>query len=169
MSQQSSPTTPVAEELNPIAAPNAPKKPNENFILLGLPPPPKIKLEPEQSDIGEDSQPSLPRRSNREGKQASFDQGMVPNTQRYQAYAVRVEPNTYNQAMKVEDSEIWKQAIEEEMDALLRNKTFEIVPRPINRNVVGCKWVFKVKYKADGSIGRYKARLVAKGFSQQPG
>ena len=56
--------------------------------------------------------------------------------------------------MKAEDSEIWKQAIEEEMDALLRNKTFEIVPRPINRNVVGCKWVFKVKYKADGSIER---------------
>ena len=71
--------------------------------------------------------------------------------------------------MKAEDSEIWKQAIEEEMDALLRNKTFEIAPRPINRNVVGCKWVFKVKYKADGSIEGYKARLVAKGFSQQPG
>ncbi|KAF5205376.1 Gag-pol polyprotein [Thalictrum thalictroides] len=77
LSQQSSPTTPVAEELNPIAAPNAPKKPNENFILLGLPPPSKIKLEPEQSDIGEDSQPSLPRRSNRERKQASFDQDLL--------------------------------------------------------------------------------------------
>jgi hypothetical protein len=36
-------------------------------------------------------------------------------------------------------------------------------------NIVGCKWVFRLKRKADGSIDRHKARLVAKGFHQQPG
>ncbi|KAI0993893.1 hypothetical protein K3495_g14291 [Podosphaera aphanis] len=45
-----------------------------------------------------------------------------------------------------------------------------IVPTSLSdHNVVGSKWVFKVKYKADGSVEQYKARLVAKGFSQQPG
>ena len=36
-------------------------------------------------------------------------------------------------------------------------------------NLVGCKWIFKLKYKSDGSVDRYKARLMAKGFYQQPG
>lgn len=94
---------------------------------------------------------------------------MVPNTQRYQAYAVRLEPKTYFQAMKSDDYELWGKAIEEEMDALNKNNTWEIVPRPKDRNIVGSRWVFKIKHKADGSLDRYKARLVAKGFSQQPG
>lgn len=54
-------------------------------------------------------------------------------------------------------------------DALNRNKTWEVVPCPKDRNIVGSRWVFKIKHKADGLIERYKARLVAKGFSQQPG
>ncbi|KAI0993459.1 hypothetical protein K3495_g14725 [Podosphaera aphanis] len=94
---------------------------------------------------------------------------MVPNTQGYQANAVTVEPTTYQQAIQSNDSELWKFAIEEEMDALKRNKTWKVVPIPTDQNIVGSRWVFKIKHKADGSIERYKARLVAKGFSQQPG
>ena len=40
---------------------------------------------------------------------------------------------------------------------------------PKDKNIVTCKWVFKVKRKADGSIDRYKAQLVAQGYSQEPG
>ena len=40
---------------------------------------------------------------------------------------------------------------------------------PHGKNVIGCKWIFTVKTKADGSIERYKARLVAKGFTQSYG
>ncbi|KAI0991259.1 hypothetical protein K3495_g16928, partial [Podosphaera aphanis] len=109
------------------------------------------------------------RRSSRDRRQANLGPGMVPNTQRYQAYAVKSEPQTYKQAINAEDSELWKNAIEEEMNALNRNNTWQIVPIPEDRNLVGSKWVFRVKHKADGSIERYKARLVAKGFSQQPG
>jgi hypothetical protein len=63
----------------------------------------------------------------------------------------------------------WRKAMNEEFDALLRNYTWTLVPYYPSQNVVGCKWVFRIKRKADGNIERYKARLVAKGFYQQPG
>ena len=55
------------------------------------------------------------------------------------------------------------------MDSLDENETWTLVPRPNNVNIVGNKWVFKVKCKSDGSVDRHKARLVAQGFSQTQG
>jgi hypothetical protein len=55
-----------------------------------------------------------------------------------------------------------------EFDALFRNSTWTLVPPTPDMNIVGCKWVFRLKRKADGSIDSHKARLVAKGFHQQP-
>jgi len=63
----------------------------------------------------------------------------------------------------------WIQAIKEEMEALLKNDTWTLVPLPEGKKAVGCKWVFSIKHKADGSIERYKARLVAKGYTQTYG
>jgi hypothetical protein len=57
----------------------------------------------------------------------------------------------------------------EEFNALLKNNTWTLVPPSHAHNIIGCKRVFRIKRKADGSIERYKARLVAKGFYQQPG
>ncbi|CAM8944831.1 unnamed protein product [Rhodiola kirilowii] len=56
-----------------------------------------------------------------------------------------------------------------EIDALQVNKTWEITDLPTGKNVVGCKWVYKIKRHSDGSIERYKARLVAKGYTQEEG
>ena len=53
--------------------------------------------------------------------------------------------------------------------ALQRINTWSLVPVSSDMKIVGCKWIFKIKYKADGSIEKYKARLVAKGFTQTPG
>ena len=56
-----------------------------------------------------------------------------------------------------------------EFDALLQNQTWTLVLSHPSQNLIGCKWVFRVKRNADGSIERHKARLVAKGFHQQSG
>ena len=57
----------------------------------------------------------------------------------------------------------------EEYNALIHQGTWSLVPLPPHKNLVGCKWVFKIKKNFDGSMARHKARLVAKGFHQQEG
>ena len=56
-----------------------------------------------------------------------------------------------------------------ELKALEANNTWVLTPLPEGKQPIGCKWVYKVKLKADGSLERYKARLVAKGYTQQEG
>ena len=57
----------------------------------------------------------------------------------------------------------------DEYEALERNGTWSLVPLPLGRQPIGCKWVFGVKQNLDGSLHKHKARLVAKGFHQQIG
>lgn len=59
--------------------------------------------------------------------------------------------------------------METEFKAFQKNRTWSLVPPPSHGKVIDCKWVFKVKYKPDGSIDGYKARLVARGFNQTHG
>ncbi|KAJ0591220.1 putative RNA-directed DNA polymerase [Helianthus annuus] len=77
-----------------------------------------------------------------------------------------VEPSSYNEAIK---DPKWIEAMNCEMEALNRNKTWVVVDLPKGRKPIGCKWVYKIKYKSNGEIERYKARLVAKGFNQREG
>ncbi|XP_015170070.1 uncharacterized protein [Solanum tuberosum] len=76
------------------------------------------------------------------------------------------EPSSFDQASKNSN---WILAMDQEIQALTDNHTWEVVDLPPGKLPIGCKWVYKVKYKADGSVERYKARLVAKGFTQQEG
>lgn len=55
------------------------------------------------------------------------------------------------------------------LDTLAKNGTWTIVQTPPNVKPIGSKWVYKIKYKADGNVERYKARLVAKGYNQVEG
>ena len=59
--------------------------------------------------------------------------------------------------------------MDEEVDALDNNDTWRLTPLPEGKKAIGCKWVYKIKHNADGSISRYKACLVAKGYAQTYG
>ncbi|THH03234.1 hypothetical protein EW145_g6416, partial [Phellinidium pouzarii] len=79
------------------------------------------------------------------------------------------EPYQWKDIRGRPDAHLWEQAAMEEFISLVENGTFTPVRLPSDRKTIGCRWVFKLKCKADGSVDRYKARLVAKGFSQRPG
>lgn len=76
-----------------------------------------------------------------------------------------VVPSTYVQVVKLPE---WLAVMSDEFNALLQNHTWTLVPHQEHQNIVGCKWIFQIKQKQDGSIDRYKAPLVAKGFHQKP-
>jgi hypothetical protein len=59
----------------------------------------------------------------------------------------------------------WDNAMDEEMVALDANATWELVVLPEDKKAIGCKWVYKIKHNADGSMNKYKSRLVAKGYA----
>ena len=59
--------------------------------------------------------------------------------------------------------------MQEELDMIEKNGTWQLVDRPRNRKVIGVKWIFKTKLNPDGTICKYKARLVVKGYAQQYG
>jgi hypothetical protein len=75
-------------------------------------------------------------------------------------------PATVRAALRDPD---WLAAMQEEFDALQRNGTWTLVPRPPQANVITGKWLFKNKLHPDGSLERRKARWVVRGFSQRPG
>lgn len=82
---------------------------------------------------------------------------------------VEALPDDINELRKRDDWPEWKRAIDDEMRALEKNNTWDIVDLPAGARPVPCKWVFKIKYNDNGSIDRHKARLVAKGCSQRQG
>ncbi|GKB59475.1 ribonuclease H-like domain-containing protein, partial [Tanacetum coccineum] len=63
----------------------------------------------------------------------------------------------------------WQNAMRDEYNALIKNKTWVLVPRPTDMNIVRCIWLFRHKHLADGTLSRYKARLVANGSTQLEG
>ena len=85
------------------------------------------------------------------------------SSQFFQVLLALQEPRGFKSAAK---HPAWLSAMDAEIQALKNNDTWDFVQRPASHNVVGCRWIFKTKLRADGSIERHKAHLVAKGFSQ---
>jgi hypothetical protein len=82
------------------------------------------------------------------------------------AFSSTIEPNSFEEANK---DEFWNKAMDEELDQIEKNETWELVPRPKNKNVIGTKWVFINKLNGDGKVTRDKDRLVCKGHTQVEG
>lgn len=59
--------------------------------------------------------------------------------------------------------------MDSEIQAMLHNNAWVLTDLPVDKKVVGCKWVYTLKFKADGSLDGYMVKLVAKGYSQTPG
>lgn len=78
------------------------------------------------------------------------------------------EPECYAEAVKSVDSSKWELAMDDEMDSLKSNNTWDLVELPKGKKALHNKWVYRIKEEADGSK-RYKARLVVKGFQQKEG
>ena len=57
--------------------------------------------------------------------------------------------------------------MKEELDALHKTRTWDLVDLPSGKTAIDCKWVYKIKTRSDGTVNRHKARLVAKGFTQE--
>lgn len=79
---------------------------------------------------------------------------------------VVIDPTTYEEASLKQE---WREAMQEELTAIKRNQTCDLVDLPEGKKSVGIKWVFKTKYKADGTLQKHKDRLVVKGYSQTHG
>eukprot|EP00253_Pinus_taeda_P016506 PITA_16506 len=77
-----------------------------------------------------------------------------------------VEPLNYEEASR---SDEWRATMHEEMESIYRNHTSDLVELPEGKTPIGCKWLYKPKINADGTVEKFKARLVAKGYSQQEG
>lgn len=80
-----------------------------------------------------------------------------------QNFPLEIEPKSYGEAIV---NSRWVNAIQTEITALQNNKTWELITLSKGKKAIGCRWVYKIKYKADGTIDKFKARLVAKGYNQ---
>ena len=78
------------------------------------------------------------------------------------------EPKSFDEALQVEDSTKWEQAMDDEMSSLEKNNTWVLTELPTGKRALLNKWLFRIKVEPDGRR-RFKARLVVKGYSQRKG
>ena len=79
------------------------------------------------------------------------------------------KPSTFHEVLQSSDVVLWITVMQEEIEALHKNKTWELVPLPHGRKVIGNKWVYKIKRDDNDQVEWYRARLVVKGYAQKEG
>nr|GEY26141.1 ribonuclease H-like domain-containing protein [Tanacetum cinerariifolium] len=94
--------------------------------------------------------------------------GIVKPIDRLSLHTFLISPIPKNPSDALKDSQ-WRNAMYDEYNALVKNGTWLLVPRPAGVNMVRSMWLFKHKFHTDGTLSRYKARLVTNGSSQQHG
>ena len=120
--------------------------------------------EPDEAHDGE------VRRTTRQIRKPSWHSDYVMAS--HDAYCLLTEegePSTFQEAVSSSDASLWMAAMHEEMEALHRNKTWELFVLPRGRKAIGNKWVYKIKRDGNDQVERYRARLVVKGYAQKEG
>lgn len=166
--QPSAPTTPSSLPASPLQS----QPPPATTPIPPSPatsPTPHIPTPPVPSPSPEPALPSPPPNQH-PMKTRSKNNIVKPNT-KLSLTAIKPKlkpyiPKTVAEALRDPN---WRQAMCDEINAQLRNGTSQLVPPEATQNIIGCKWVFTLKYLPNGELDRYKARLVAKGFNQQHG
>ena len=103
-----------------------------------------------------------PRGTFRESKKSNRYQGYLTAM----STIIQSEPCTFEEVVK---HQVWKDAMNEEYELIMKNDVWDVVPRPKDKSVVTSKWLYKIKHGADRSVEKFKARFVARGFSQKEG
>ena len=85
----------------------------------------------------------------------------------YYVFNIEENPQNLKEALTSLNAILWKEAVNDEMESLISNRTWKLVDLPPGCKTIGCKWVLRKKLKPNGSIDKFKARLVAKGFKQK--
>ncbi|GJV18873.1 retrovirus-related pol polyprotein from transposon TNT 1-94 [Tanacetum coccineum] len=125
-----------------------------------------------QHEVNEtdESQAPATRSLNRERRRPGWHSDYVMESNiAYCLLTEEGEPSTLQEALNNPDASFWKEAMQEEIEALHKNKTWELVPLPGGRKPIGNKWVYKIKKNGDDQVERYRARLVVKGYAQKEG
>jgi hypothetical protein len=141
---------------------NVPSTYSHDSVSLETPEPKNIVVDGSHENIPEDDNGIVTRKSKRRRVAKSFGDDYI-------IYLVDDTPKTIEEAYSSPDVDLWKEAVQSEMDSIMSNGTWEVVDRPYGCKPIGCKWVFKKKLRPDGTIEKYKARLVAKGYTQKEG
>lgn len=174
------PSTAIHEQEQPSSPSSVPDNAPENAPEVSVSP-----IHEVSNDSNVTGRYELPYRHNRGKPPSRYSPGVEDRGSKYpiadyvttrrlssplEAFVSQVSaeriPVTVAEAMR--DSK-WTRAMEEELKALEKNQTWRLVELPNGKRAVGCRWVFTIKYKPDGTIERYKARLVAKGYTQTYG
>ena len=116
------------------------------------------------------AQQTLQDAKGHEAPHGTFRESKKP--QRFSSYVALMshiidsEPTTYEDASR---NQVWKDAMVEEYQSIMKNDVLDIVPRPEGKSVVTSRWLYKIKHGVGGSNEKYKIRFVARRFSQKEG
>ncbi|CAN1749024.1 Retrovirus-related Pol polyprotein from transposon TNT 1-94 [Linum perenne] len=166
-----SPNIPSTQQPSPYTSPSPSPLNSHSSHTHPVPTPPSYRQHT-QSSKAKATQPSTSHYRPAEHKTHRMLTRASTNSLQPKTFSTTVvstqlsEPCTYSQAVKHNG---WQQAMKSEYDALMRNGTWLLVPCPTNANIVGCKWIYRIKRHSNGTFQRYKARLVAQGYSQEAG
>lgn len=184
--QQQTASTPTATRM-PTQTPTGPHNPSTSSTTAHIPSPHsspstptqnKIPIQtiqhqpiptptpsPPQPILNPPSPPPLPLNQPNHPMQTQSRSGIVKQKIQFNLLTKPLSPLPKNIANAMNDQN-WKDAMLTEFHALLKQQTWELVPRPHNANIIRCHWLFRHKFRSDGSLERYKARLVVNGKSQ---